>query len=155
MTSLNSREQRSAGDPVLAKVEKELRRGNYLKADDRPLSRILADDAALVAGLDVDLEEITFLMKRLYDEGRRGFGDPVIVDDTFEVSVREDRGILACPWQDHYPAPKALVSATNLKNGKSVHFSVLGWHMIQAHGFFQGHGSPFRIEPRDLKEFFG
>jgi hypothetical protein len=47
-----------------------------------------------------------------------------------------------------------MVEAVNLKTGKRLRFTVLGWHLIQAHGFFQGKGSPFRIEPVDLNEFF-
>ncbi|MFH1117472.1 MAG: hypothetical protein V1792_26425 [Pseudomonadota bacterium] len=155
MTSSRDMPAPSTGDPLFAKIESVLRKGNYLKGDDRPLRRILDDDAAEVARLNMDPEAITSLMKRLYDEGRKGLGDPVRVDDMFEVSVREDRGILACPFRDHFPAPKALVTAINLKSGKTLGFTVLAWHMIRAHGFFQGKGSPFRIEPSDLKDFFG
>jgi hypothetical protein len=154
MTSLSDRQSPSTGDPFFAKIEVRIRKGNYLKGDDRPLTRILDDDSVEVARLHMDLEEITSLMKRFYDEGRRGLGDPVRIDDTYEVSVREDRGILACPFRDHFPAPKAIVEAVNLKTGKTLMFTILGWHMIREHGFFQGTESPFRIEPADLKSFF-
>ncbi len=152
----NSRDEGSqhTGDPRTAEIEKELRRWKFLKDDDRPLARIIEEDMAEVAHLNMDLEEITARMKRLYDEGRAGFGDSVTVDDTFEVSVREDRGIIPCPFLDHYPSPKAIVEATNLKSGKKLIFSILAWHLIQSHQFFQGKGSPFRIEPQDLHDFF-
>lgn len=154
MTSLSDTRSPSTSDPFFAKIEASLRKGNFLKGDERALTRILDDDSAEVARLHMDLEEITSRMKRFYDEGRKGLGDLVRIDDTFEVSVREDRGMLACPFRDHFPSPKAIVEAVNLKTGKTLKFTILGWHMIQAHGFFQGMGSPFRIEPADLKEFF-
>lgn len=154
MTSSSDDQTMATVDPILVKIERDLRRGKALKGDDRPLQRILDDDAADVAGLEMDLEAIAALMKRLYDEGRDGLGDPVRIDDRFEVTVREDRGILACPFRDHYPAPKAMVEAINLKTGRRLKFTILGWHMIQAHGFFQGKGSPFRIDPTDLHDFF-
>ncbi|MDQ7784945.1 MAG: hypothetical protein RDU20_18825 [Desulfomonilaceae bacterium] len=156
MTSSSDGDGRSPAteNPVLARIEAQLRKGNYLRGDDRPLPRILEEDAAEVSRLQMDLEEITSLMKRFYDEGRKALGDPVKIDDTFEVTVREDRGILACPFRDHFPAPKAIITAVNLKTGKILRFTVLGWHLIHAHGFFQGKESPFRIEPSDLKDFF-
>ena len=93
MTNSSDQTRQHTGDPLLSAIERRLRRGNYLKDDDRPLQHILEEDAAEVARLDMDLEEITNKMKRLYDEGRKGLGDPIVVDDTYEVTVREDRGI--------------------------------------------------------------
>lgn len=154
MTNSLDEGSQHTGDPRTARIEKELRRWKYLKDDDRPLARIIEDDMAEVTRLDMDLEELTARMKHLYDAGREGFGDPVIVDDTFEVRVREDRGIIACPFRDHYPSAKAIVEAVNLKTGKKLTFSILGWHLIQGHHFFQGKGSPFRIEPQQLHDFF-
>ena len=154
MTSSHDEGSQHTGDPRIAAIEKELRRWKYLKGDDRPLARIIEDDMAEVNRLGIDLEEITARMKRLYDEGRTGFGDAVIVDDTFEVRVREDRGMLACPFHDHHPSAKAVVDALNLKTGNRLKFSILAWHLIEAHHFFQGKGSPFRIEPQQLHDFF-
>ena len=154
MTSSSDGQIQSTGDPFMETIERDLRRGNYLKGDDRPLRRILDDDATEVARIGLDMEEIASLMKRLYEEGQHGLGDPITIDDTYQVTVREDRGILACPFRDHFPAPKATVEAVNLKSGKTLKFTVLGSHMIQTHGFFQGKGSPFRIEPADLGAFF-
>lgn len=154
MTSLSDGRVQSTGDPIMEIIERDLRRGNYLKGDDRPLRRILDDDATEVIRLGLNMEEISSRMKRLYKEGQCGLGDPITIENTYRVTVREDRGILACPFRDHFPAPKAMVEAVNIKTGKILRFTVLGWHMIQAHGFFQGKGSPFRIEPADLGAFF-
>jgi hypothetical protein len=135
-------------------VERDLRAGNYLKGDVRPLSRILDDDSATIAHLDMDLDEICNRMRMLYEEGRAGLGDRIIVDDAFEVVVTEHRGIVPCPWRDQFAARNGIVEAVNLKNGICLRFSLLGWHMICSHSFFQGKGSPFRIEPKHLHEFF-
>lgn len=139
---------------MLEEIEKELRAGNYLKDDDRPLKRIMEDDAREVAVLDLDLDLITSRMEKLYEEGRKGLGDPVNVEDTFRVVVREDRGIIACPWFDHFASPKAIVEVENIKTGERLTYSVLALHMIRNHCFFQGKGSPFRIEPAELHDFF-
>ena len=138
MTSSDEGPSTHTGDPRLAEIEKSLRRGNYLRGDQRPLSRILEEDAAEVTRVGMDLDDVTSNMKRLYDLGRKGLGDTVIVDGVFEVTVREERGILASPWGDQFAAPKATVTAVNLTTGKTLTFSILGWHLIRCYGFFQG-----------------
>ena len=152
MTNLPDRPLKS--DPELFETEEKLIQGNYMRGESRGLSRLIDDDKALVSSLDLDMEIVTNLLDRLYHEACAGMGDPVQVDGKYEVSLREDRGKMACPWSDRYFAPKALVSARNIKNDRTIRFSVLGLHMIKQHGFFQGIGSPFRIEPQDLKSFF-
>mgnify|MGYP000930069307 CR=1 FL=1 len=152
MTNLPDRQLKA--DPTLFDTEQKLRQGNYLRGESRQLRRLLDDDAALVASLDVDMDHLTGQMERLYREAAPAFGDPVVVDGKYEVSVREDRGKTACPWGDRFFAQKAVVYAKNLKTGISIKFSLLGLHMLKRHGFFQGAGSPFRIEPEDLKNFF-
>jgi hypothetical protein len=138
----------------LALIEEELRHGNYLRGDERPLQRIIDDDEAEVVRLGMDLVTITDKMKRLFEEGRKGFGDPVVVDEAYEVIVFEYRGSLPCPWMDQHAVPKAVVEARNLKTGQRVRFSLLSLHLIRNYGFFQGKGSPFRIDPSLLHDFF-
>jgi hypothetical protein len=153
MTSSRDRVVKPAGGPLLAEVEGELRRGNFLRDDDRSLAQTLADDAAEVSRRGLDMDAAVLTLRRLFDLGRKGLGDRVKVDDMFEVTVREDRGIIPCPWEDHFAAAKAVVNAVNLRTGKTIRFSALALHMVAAHRFFQGKGSPFRIEPSDLAEF--
>jgi hypothetical protein len=155
MINSSSYLNRHTGDPRLNEIEQRLRKGTFLKGDERPLGRILEDDAMTVAALDMDLETITDMMGRLYEEGKRGLGDPVIIDDRYEVTVREDRGIIASPWGDHFAAPKAVIEAKNLTTGQKLRFSALSLHLLRHYGFFQGVGSPFRTEPRQLLDFFG
>ncbi|MEW6530839.1 MAG: hypothetical protein AB1473_08400 [Thermodesulfobacteriota bacterium] len=154
MTNTSDRLSRLDRDLSLEEIEQELRRWNYLLGEDRPLAKLLQDDAAEVLRLGLDLRRVSAKMERLYREGRKGLGAPVLVDDSFQVTVREDRGIIPCLWRDHFASPKAIIEAVNLQNGKTLTFSVLGWHLISAHGFFQGKGSPFRMEPRVLFDFF-
>jgi hypothetical protein len=39
-----------------------------------------------------------------------------------------------------------------LRKQPIIRWSDLSLHFIEAHGFFQGKGSPFRLEPRGLVE---
>ncbi len=151
MTNLPDRPLKS--DPNLVETEEKLRKSNFMRGEIRTLRQLLDDDRALVYGLDLDLDSITRLLEKLYLEGSKGFGDQVLVEGKYHVSVREDRGKIPCPWGDRFFSPKATVFAENMRNGRKIKYSVLGLHMIRRHGFFQGVGSPFRIDPADLKDF--
>ena len=154
MTSSSEHDSRHTGDPRMARIEEQLHHGNYLRGDDRPLQRILDDDEAEVVRLGLDIEAVTDQMRGLFEQGRKALGDPIMVDDAYEVTVHEYRGTTPSPWMDHYSSPKAVVEARNLRTGRTLRFSLLSLHLIRNYGFFQGKGSPFRIEPRDLYEFF-
>lgn len=154
MTSSSEQDSRHTGDPRMARIEEHLRRGNYLRGDERPLQRILDDDEAAVTRLGMDLEALADKMQRLFEEGRKGFGDPVVVDEAYEVTVLEYRGTTPSPWTDQHAIPKAVVEARNLRTGRRLRFSLVSLHLIRNYSFFQGKGSPFRLEPRELYEFF-
>nr|HPQ81909.1 hypothetical protein [bacterium] len=53
-----------------------------------------------------------------------------------------------CPWGDG-SFPKGAVELT-LADGSPLQFTALGIHLIAAHGFYQGHGSAYRLEPSDV-----
>ncbi|MDQ1239514.1 MAG: hypothetical protein QG577_1700 [Thermodesulfobacteriota bacterium] len=154
MTNLVDTPKSATADPVMAAIERELRKGNFFVGEERSLVQCLQDDAALVSRLGLDLMDITSRLKRYFEMGRAGLGDPVLVDGCVEVIVREDRGIMACPWGDHYAAPKAVVVARNIQTGTVITYSLLALHLVSAHGFFQGRHSPFRIDPFMLRDFF-
>ncbi len=145
---------RHTGDPVLEMVDSEMRRRGFLEESDQSVSRIIADDSSHIARLGLDMDDLCDRMWGLYEEGAAGLGDPVTIDGKYQVEVREDRGIIACPWRDHYAARKAIVYAYNLENRVKLTFSALGLHMICAHGFFQAKSNPFRINPSELRDFF-
>ena len=152
MTNLPDRPLKA--DPSMLETEQRLRQGNYMRGESRQLARLVEDDFALCSTLGLDLEFICSELDRLYQKAAEGLGDPVVVDGKYEVTLREDRGKTACPWGDRFFAPKATVVARNTRTGKVIVYSALGLHMMKIHGFFQGEGSPFRINPLDLKTFF-
>lgn len=154
MTNSNNEGSRHTGDPVLDMVDMELRERGFLKEQDPHVARIIDADTSNLGHLGLELGDICAQMWRMYEQGNTGLGEPVTVDNRFRVEVREDRGIIACPWRDHYAARKAIVYVTNLNNAAKLKFSVLGLHMICSHGFFQAKENPFRIDPSTLKEFF-
>ena len=59
-------------------------------------------------------------------------------------------GRIICPWPHCGLAPKGEVLLTDSRSAKTILFSPLSVHLIAEHGFYQGRGSRYRIEPADL-----
>ena len=64
------------------------------------------------------------------------------------------------PVDEIIAADQALLAgagftATRKSTGRAMMWTDLGIHLIQKHGFFQGKGSPYRLEPLELAAFLG
>jgi hypothetical protein len=93
-------------------------------------------------------------MRKLLKEGRKGLGEPITVGTSYRVQVNDARGFLACPFEDGiYRKTNAVVE--HLSSGKILLYSELSLHLLEKHHFLQGLGSPFRLEPRELKDILG
>lgn len=44
------------------------------------------------------------------------------------------------------------VWAQNVRTGKTLRYSLLVPHMIERYGFYEGHGTSYRVDPRDIIE---
>lgn len=69
----------------------------------------------------------------------------------FKVEVVSFRGFQDSPFQDGTKT-NSDVTVHNLDNGKTLKYSLLVPHMIERYGFYEGKGSPYRVEPRKLLE---
>ena len=127
-------------------------RDGFMGSDRRSLSEILAADAAEVSRLGLADEEIAARMAELRDSGYPGLGESVEVPPHLEVRVESERGKLPCPFGDSGGHRKTLVTVLNKRLGRSVSYTDLSIHLVREHGFYEGSGSAFRLEPADLKE---
>ena len=124
----------------------------FLGADRRPLRDIIAKDNATVKRLGLTHAGMAEAMIRLRDAGRAGIGAGIRVPPHFEVRVESIRGALPCPFGDEGFFPKTNTCVRNLKSGRDVTFTDLNIHLIEAHGFYEGEGAPFRVDPQTLAE---
>ena len=124
--------------------------GGLMGDDPRAVEEIIEADAAEVVRLGRTAKEIATRMRELTEIGRKGLGTAVRVDDKLEVSVSDSRGQLPCPWPHAGFYFKTATTARRIETGKTAMWSDLNIHLIEAHSFFEGRGSPFRIEPAAL-----
>ena len=127
-------------------------RDGFLGGDHRPLADILLADEAAVKALGLEHEAMARRMIALRDAGMAGLGEFVDVAPHFEVRVDSVRGRLPCPFGDPGIFPKTNVTVRNRRTGREITYTDLHIHLVRVHGFYEGRGSPFRLEPKDLAE---
>ena len=128
----------------------ELVADGFLGTDQRPVEEIIDADKAEIARIGYDIEQIAERMRQLTKEGSRGLGMSIQVSDKLDIVVNDNRGQLPCPWPHPGRYFKTVTYATIRDTGTSIFWSDLSVHLIEEHGFFQGHGSLFRIDPKKL-----
>lgn len=143
--------------PEQKRIEDNLKAGafsaeGFLGDDTRSLIDIIRDDQAMVDQLGLSHQTIAARLRALTEKGQSGLGRPVLVDAHLEVIVEDYRGEIPCPFRDHTSFAKQLTTCTDQNSGRTIRWSDLNIHMIEAHGFYEGRGSPFRIEPADIRD---
>lgn len=127
----------------------------FLGTDARNLIDILIADNAAVERLGYDHADLAARMEYLRDAGARGLGEYVTVDKMYEVKVDSVRGKLPCPFGDQAFIPKVNTTVRRKKDGLILIYSDLHIHMIREHGFYEGKGCLFRLEPADIVTVLG
>jgi hypothetical protein len=127
-------------------------RDGFLGSDRRKLIDILIEDDEAVKRMDLTHQRIAGRMIELRDAGMRGLGEFVEVPPHYEVRVDSVRGKLPCPFGDPGIFPKTNVMIRNTRLGRELTYTDLHIHLIGSHGFYEGTGSPFRLEPAELAE---
>ena len=85
-----------------------------------------------------------------------GLGAPVhLPGGNLVAEYHEAMGYIASPWPDGRTFPKGEVVVADTATGERVVFTPLSVHLVRRHGFFQGRGSPYRLEPAKLARVLG
>lgn len=144
----------------IIKVQENMKPGcfsahGFLGEDKRSLADILEFDDQTVKRLGFTHVEIADRMDYLTYHGKAGLGSPVIIDSIYEIVVEDFRGLIPCPFSDSHHAHKQNTRVKNLSSGKIIYWTDLNIHMIREHGFYEGNGSAFRVEPSDITSILG
>ena len=125
-------------------------RDGFLGTDRRKLIDILIEDDEAVKRMDLNHQRIAERMIELRDAGMRGLGEFINIEPHYEIRVISVRGKLPCPFGDPGIFPKTNTVVRNTELDREVTFTDLHIHMVGSHGFYEGKGSPFRLEPAEL-----
>ena len=141
--------------PGMKQLEEVLRSsslvaGGFLGKDSRILEEILEADASEVNRLGTTFDAIADRMAELTDRAKKGLGTTVDLGDNLEGTAEENRGVIICPWPHEGRFTKTVTTVRRTDTGESIRWSDLSIHYIKDHGFFEGRGAHFRLEPEAL-----
>jgi hypothetical protein len=141
--------------PQMQKLEAVLRSsklvaGGFMGTDTRSLSEIIEADVSQLSRLDFTAKQIAARMQEITNIAKAALGNWVDLDDKRRARVDEAKGIIVCPWPHPGRFAKRVTTIECTESGESIHWSDLNIHLIAEHGFFEGKGSNFRIEPDTL-----
>ena len=77
-------------------------------------------------------------------------GNPVRVGEHVQAVSSGAMGPIPCPWGGCGVFAKGETELTDAVGGKTLRFTPLSVHLIRHHGFYQGKGARYRLEPAEL-----
>lgn len=130
----------------------KLAKDGFLGDDPRPPQEIIRDDLAELEAAGLSQQDVAARMRALTKKGLEGLGSPMEANG-YQLTVEDYMGWMSCPFRDNRRAAKRVTHAQLLATGETMTWSDMSIHLIDAHGFFQGIGSPYRLEPLLLAKF--
>lgn len=125
----------------------------FIGADPRPLAQIIAEDAAVLEAAGLTAGEIGAFIADLHQRVDEALGGPVATANGKVVLEEcEVMGRIPCPFGCGALAHKAVINVAF--NDRTLLLTPLHAHLIGQHGFFQGRGTIFRLEPEDAIELY-
>ena len=121
----------------------------FLGSDSRTIEEIIAEDAAKLEAAGVSLEELGAFLQKIHEAADAGLETEVsLFDGRLTAQMQEGMGRIPCPFACGKVCHKGVIHVRF--NGDELLLTPLQIHMITEHGFFQGKGSPFRVDPAVL-----
>lgn len=139
-------------NPIDSKVRQDMQE-RFLGSDTRLIAQIIESDEAELREAGLGADELARAMRRLTEKGMESLGDEVQADG-FLVRVEEYMGQIGCPFKHAVREAKRNTTAVDPR-GRVMTWTDMSIHLIERHGFFQGEGSDYRLEPLELAEFLG
>jgi len=131
-----------------------LSRDGFLGDDVRPVAEIIDADVGEMERLGVTADLLAERLGEALAAAVAGLGRTVTVGETLAAVYREGMGRIPCPFGGCGTFQKGECELTDAATGERVTFTPLSVHMIASHGFFQGRGSAYRLEPAVLVRLF-
>ena len=130
----------------------------FLGDDHRNVVDIIEADEEKFSQLNLDFDDVAARLRRLLEEGRKGLGEPVTIENRWIVTTSEARGHLASPFEDGIYRKvngRIQLAPEGRPTDEELLVSDLSLHLLETHHFLQGKGAPFRIEPEKVRKVLG
>jgi hypothetical protein len=146
----------------IAALEKIMRPGaassaGFLGKDEKLLDVLAADNDLVLKELGLTHQELAkhlHAVGALGEKNGGGFAQFTYQGQKFKVKVTAYRGFMDSPFKDGTRTNKSA-SVENLDNGKTLEMSLLVPYMVERYGFYEGTGTPYRVDPRQAVAVLG
>ena len=147
---------------TIAGLEKLMRPGvsskaGFLGKDEKLLDIMAADNDTVVGRLGLTHHELAKQMHAMgavwrWQLKNKQLEAPFLYQGRkFKVIGVATRGLQPSPFGDG-TASGSNVTVHNLDNGKTLRYGLLVPFMIERYGFYEGKGTPYRVDPRKILE---
>jgi hypothetical protein len=127
----------------------------YLGTDTRKPEEIIKADLETLSVLDIDRKKIAAALRRAYVAAERALGNPVEIANGVSAVHHEARGRIPSPFTEDGTFQKGEAVISDTSGAVLFRITPLSIALIERHGFFQGKGSPYRIEPEMAARILG
>jgi hypothetical protein len=125
--------------------------GGFMGTDRRHPIEVIEQDVVELEHLGVSIHQLVRRMRELTDLAKPRLGAWINdVSGKLRVKSEDFKGTLVCPWPHPGHYDKRITTVKHLESGKQITWTDLNIHMIEDHGFFEGRGAFFRIEPAEI-----
>ncbi len=125
--------------------------GGFMGTDPRHPIEIIEKDIVELERLGVTAGQVAARMTELTELAKPRLGSWIDCETRkLRVKSEDFKGALVCPWPHPGTFDKRITTVEHLETGKQVSWTDLNIHMIAEHGFFEGKGAFFRIEPAEI-----
>ena len=138
-------------------LEKDMRPGAYatkgfLGGEERLVELLAEDNGYVVDELGLTHQELGRHLRALGEISNKAGGKEFRYQGRrFKGSVRVSRWHQASPFRDG-TITNGLTIVDNLDNEKRLEYSLLMPDLIERYGFYEGKGTPYRLDPRKILE---
>ncbi|MHC4554776.1 MAG: hypothetical protein ACYSUS_05695 [Planctomycetota bacterium] len=119
--------------------------------DPRHPIEIIEKDIVELERLGVTAGQVAARMTELTELAKPRLGSWIDCETRkLRVKSEDFKGALVCPWPHPGTFDKRITTVEHLETVKQISWTDLNIHMIAEHGFFEGKGAFFRIEPAEI-----
>jgi hypothetical protein len=125
--------------------------GGFMGTDPRHPIEVIEHDIVELENLGITTARLAKRMRELTDLAKPRLGSWIdYAYGKLRVKSEDYKGVLVCPWPHPGNFDKRITTVEHLDTGKQATWTDLNIHMIEEHGFFEGKGAFFRIEPKEI-----
>lgn len=119
----------------------------FLGSDTRSVEEIIQEDLNVLKEFNVTHEETAVFLKDIHQKARAAFGNGIEIASGLIATHFESRGKIPSPFVGDGVFEKGETVVEDKRNNGQFSVTDLSIMLIAKHAFFQGKGSPYRIEP--------